>query len=141
MNDPNTTNSTTPSPDWREQRRAERAARHAGRREMWGGAPIGGLVLLVIGAVLLANQFGYHLPENWWAALLLVPAGGALVSAVRFWREDNRVSARVTGSLAGGAIFLILACAFFFGVNWSFFWPAILMLVGAALMARSYWPK
>jgi phosphatidylserine synthase len=138
MTDPNTTNS---SPDWREQRRAERAQRRAVRRGLWGGAPIGGLILLVVGAVLFADNFGYHLPERWWAALLLIPAGGALVSAIRFWQIDTRMSARVTGSLAGGVIFLILACAFFFGVNWSFFWPAILMLVGAALMARSYWPK
>lgn len=139
MSDPNSTG--TPSGDWREQRRAERHARRDARHGLWGGAPIGGLVLLVIGGVLLANQFGYHLPDRWWAALLLIPAGGALVSSVRFWREDNRMSARVTGSAAGGVVFLILACAFFFGANWSFFWPVLLMLVGAGLMARSYWPK
>src|SRR6185436_2780573 len=97
MSDPNIPNS---SPDWREQRRAERQQRHTARREAWGGVPIGGLVLLVIGAVLLAGQMGYNLPERWWAALLLIPAAGALVSGVRFWREDNRMSARVTGSLA-----------------------------------------
>ena len=138
MSDPNMSSSNG---DWREARRAERAARRAGRRELWGGAPIGGLILLVIGGVLLARQFGYELPSNWWAALLLIPAGGALVSSVRFWREDNRMSARVTGSAAGGVLFLILACAFFFGANWGFIWPAVLMLFGAALMARSYWPR
>lgn len=141
MNDPDPTSSANPSPGWRDQRRAERAARHAGRHEIWGGAPVGGLILLVIGGVLLANQMGYNVPDRWWAALLLIPAGGALVSAVRFWREDSRMSARVVGSLAGGVIFLILACAFFFGINWSIFWPLLLMLVGAGLMARSYWPR
>ncbi len=137
MTDPN----SNPTGDWRDARRAERAARREGRREIWGGAPIGGLILLVIGAVFLARQFGYELPPNWWAALLLIPAAGALVSAIRFWREDSRMTARVTGSLAGGVLFLILACAFFFGANWGFVWPAVLMLFGAVLMARSYWSR
>jgi peptidoglycan/LPS O-acetylase OafA/YrhL len=138
MSDPNQP-SPNSSPDWRAERRAERHARHEARGPV-GGA-IAGLVLLVIGAVLLADNFGYHLPEHWWAALLLIPAAGSLVSAARFWREDSRMSARVTGSLAGGLIFLVLACAFFFGVDWNFLWPAVLMLIGAGLMARSYWPK
>ena len=138
MNDPNT---TQPSPDWRDQRRAERQARRDSRRGMRGGAPIGGLIILVIGAVLLAQNMGYHLPQHWWAALLLIPAGGALVSAARFWRVDNRFSSRVIAALTGGIVFLFVACSIFFGMNWSFLWPVLLILVGAGLMARSYWPR
>jgi phosphatidylserine synthase len=138
MSDPNL---TQPSPDWREQRRAERHARRDARRGSWGGAPIGGLILLVVGAVLLADNFGYHLPERWWAALLLIPAGGALVSAARFWRIDGRLSSRVIAALTGGVVFLLVACSIFFGMNWSFLWPVLLILIGAGLMARSYWPR
>ena len=137
MSDPNIPD---PSSDWRDQRRADRAQRH-GMRRMGGGAPIAGLVILVIGAALLADNMGYHLPEHWWAALLLIPAGGSLVSAARFWRVDNRLSSRVIASLAGGVAFLLVACSIFFGMNWSFLWPALLIMVGAGLMARSYWPR
>jgi hypothetical protein len=33
----------------------------------WGGVPIGGIVLLAIGVILLLGNFGLHLPPRWWA--------------------------------------------------------------------------
>ena len=113
--------------DWRAARRAERKARRAARRGgdaghyEHGGPGIGGLILVVIGAVLLVGQFGFHLPERWWAALLLIPAGGALVSAVRFLRIDEHFSRRVIGPLVIGLVFLGLACAFLLRSQSKFF--------------------
>ncbi len=140
MADPDT-NRPQSRAELREQRRANRHERRDMVRSLFGGLPLGGLILLVIGGVLLARNLGMQLPENWWAAFLLIPAGGALVAAIRAYRVDERFSNRVVGSLAGGLIFLVLACSLYFGVAWGIFWPLILMLIGAGLMARGYFSR
>lgn len=146
MSDPNQpTNTTTPDPstsgDWRDQRRAERQARRETRRDMMGGLPIGGLILLAIGVIFLAGNFGFHLPERWWAVVILIPAVAAIVSAIRFYRTDGTMNARVTGSAVGGVIMVALALALFFGLNWGMFWPVILIVVGASILMRNYWRR
>ena len=113
MSDPNTTRSPSPDPaapgtgytgNWRDQRRAERRARRAawrsGGHPGWGGLPMGGFIVLVIGVVLLAGNLGYSVPHNWWAILILIPAVAALVNAIRFYRAEGQ-SPRVMGSAIG----------------------------------------
>ncbi len=145
MTDPQMSPSQTPAdmpdPDSRDARRQRRHERRAMRRDRIGGPAVGGVILLLIGAVLLAQNLGWHPPDNWWAAFLLIPAAGSLIAAIRGYNEDGRMTGRVTGALAAGLIFLVLACALYFGVNWGIFWPIVLMLIGAGLMFRSYWPN
>jgi hypothetical protein len=132
--------STGSSGNWRDQRRAERWARRAERHGDWGGLPIGGFIILAVGLVFLAGNFGFHLPERWWAILILIPGVAALVSAMRFYRTDGK-SPRVYGSAVGGLLMVALALALFFGVNWGVFWPIILIVVGASIVARGYWQR
>ena len=157
MSDPNAPSSTTtnttpgsgetssggtaPGGDWRDQRRAERHARRGAMRDQWGGIPIGGLVILVVGVIFLAGNFGLHLPPRWWALFVLVPAAGALVSAARFYRLDGNLSTRVVGAATGGVLMLAIALALFLGLNWGMFWPVILIIVGAGIITRGYWPR
>lgn len=126
--------------DWRAQRRQERQERRASRRAGWGGAPIGAIVLVVIGVVLLLENFGYSLPERWWALLLLLPAIGSLVAAIRSYRSKGSTP-DVLAALAGAVIFTVLSLALFLGVDWGIFWPVILILLGAGALLRAYWPK
>ena len=150
MSDPNASSSTTsnanssgPSGNWRDQRRAERDARRGARHEMmgrnWGGLPIGGLIVIAIGVIFLLGNFGFHLPPHWWAILLLVPAVGLLVTAIRFYRLDNTMGGRVMGPAIGGVVLLVMALAIFFGLNWGLFWPIVLIVVGAGIIARRGW--
>lgn len=152
MSDPNTsstgptsepTGSTSgpgPTGDWREQRRAERDSRRQWRHDMrghgFGGLPIGGIVIIAIGVIFLLGNFGFHLSPHWWAILLLVPAVGLLVTAIRFYRVDNSFTGRAMGPAIGGVILLAMALAIFFGLNWGLFWPIVLIAVGAAIIAR-----
>jgi phosphatidylserine synthase len=149
MSDPNTTSSQSPDPaasgysgNWRDQRRAERHARRAawrnGGHPGWGGLPMGGFIVLVIGVVLLAGNLGYSVPHNWWAILILIPAVAALVNAIRFYRAEGQ-SPRVIGSAIGGLVMLALALALFFDIGLGLFWPVIIIVVGAAIVARSMW--
>ena len=141
MTDPSSSNSTTtpPSGDWRAQRHAERDVRRAERREAMGPVgnwPIGGLVIIAIGVIFLLGNFGMQLPARWWAVLLLVPAAGMLVAAIRFYRVDNTLAGRAMGPLIGGLVMLALALAVFFGLNWGVFWPLVLIVVGVAVVFR-----
>ncbi len=131
-----------PANDWRAGRRAERDARRAERRSRWGGAPIGAIVLILVGALLLAQNFGLELPARWWALFLLIPAIGAVVAAIRNYRDSgNTISGEVIGSLVSASIFLALSLAFFFGFAWGSFWPALLIVIGLGILARDYLPK
>ena len=158
MSDPNTSspgprgndpagppNATGPTGNWRDMRRAERDARRGARHDMmgqgWGGFPIGAIVLIVVGVVFLLGNFGFHLPPHWWAVLLLIPAVGLLVAAIRFYRVDNTFAARAMGPAVGGVILLAMALAIFFGLNWGLFWPIVLIAVGAAIIARRGMPR
>lgn len=130
-----------PGGDWRAQRRSERQARRAERHGDWGGLPTGGIIVLAVGVLFLASNFGVHLPEHWWAILILIPAASALVSAARFYRIDGGAGPRVYGSAIGGALMLAIALALFFGLDWGIFWPVILIVVGAGIVLRSYWQR
>lgn len=131
-----TNNDLSPRPDDESGRRR----RH--HRDGWGGAPVGAIILLVLGVVLLAQNFGLRLPENWWAFFLLIPAAGSFVAAIRHYREaGDSVNGDVIGSLIATAIFVALWAAFFFGFDWGLLWPIVLIAAGLGLLARDYWPR
>ena len=138
---PPNTGGTGPSggqtPNWRDLRHEERQARRAAMGPV-GRWPIGGLVIVAIGVIFLLGNFGMQLPARWWAILLLVPAAGMLVAAIRFYRVDNTLGGRAMGPLIGGLFMLGLALAVFFGLNWSFFWPLVLIVVGVAIVSRRF---
>jgi len=143
MTDPDAPTSTSSSgQDWREQRRAEKRARKAARRDgrdSWNGLPIGGLIIIAVGVVFLAGNFGFHLPARWWATFVLLPAAGALVTAARFYRQDEAATSRVVGSATGGVLMLAVALALFLGVDWGQFWPVLVIIVGLGVVTRGAW--
>jgi hypothetical protein len=130
-----------PGPDWREQRREER--RH--RREIrWGdnGAWIGGVVLIALGVIFLAQNLGAPLPQNWWAVFILIPAIASFGSAWRtYQRNDRQVTGAVRGGIVGGCILTVLAAALFFGFDWGKYWPVILILLGITALAGGAWRR
>jgi hypothetical protein len=147
--DPTTSSADTNSAEssskaqWRDQRRADKHARRESMREWrhhggWGGPPIGGIVLLVVGVLFLLGTFGFHLPPHWWALLIMIPAVSLLVAAIRFYRVEG-TTGRVVGPAIGGFVLLALSLSLFFGFHGGFFWSVILIAVGAALIARRSW--
>ena len=118
-----------------EQPSDRRGMRHGN----WHGMPIGGLIVLAVGVIFLARNFGLNLPDHWWALFIIVPAAATLVTAARFYRMDGGLSPRVSGTAMGGTLMLAIGIALFVGVNWSFFWPVLLIIVGLGILARGYW--
>lgn len=134
---PNPPSTNPPPPTWREQRHAERLARR--QRLGWVGPGIGGIVLVIMGFVLLAQNFGAQLPDNWWAAFLLIPAVGAFVAVSRLYQEHGHLNAEALVALIGGIVLTLLATSLYFDFGWGLIWPAILIAIGAGILIRTYW--
>lgn len=123
----------------RERRREERREARAERR---GTGPwIVGAVLIVVGLVLLAQNFGISTLNNWWALFILIPAVGALANA---WRAYNAAGGHLTGSargsLIGGLILMMITAVFLFNLNWSLLGPILIILAGVGLLINTMLP-
>jgi hypothetical protein len=128
----------TPPPrsNWREMRRAERRARRQNGYQFGAGGPLlAGGILIAIGVIFLARNFGVAIPRHWWAAFILIPAVIAFGSAWSAYQRDGRVSPAVRGGAAAGVVLVAIAASSFVGVEWGRFWPVILILVGAGVLA------
>jgi hypothetical protein len=66
-----------------------------------------GLILIVLGGIFLLRNTGiFDIPlKNWWALFILIPAIGALDTALRMYRSaGNQLTAPARGSLLVGLV-------------------------------------
>ena len=103
---------------------------------------IGGGLLILLGLIFLAENFGYPVPENWWAVFILLPGLFAFNTAWTIYRRNNRqVTASARGALISGLILTALALALFFDFDFGRYWPVILIALGVAVIAGNFWRK
>jgi hypothetical protein len=105
------------------------------------GVFIAAAILIGVGVVFLLQNLGYAIPGNWWALFLLIPAGFALGSAWKSYREHGRFGPGMAGSLITALVLIALTLVFLFDldVNWDVIWPAALIVIGLGVLARAYW--
>lgn len=137
MTDPQSP-SPSSEPDWRESRRAERRQRLVSRYG-WIGPGMGGLILVLLGVIFLAQNFGYPVPDKWWTIFLLIPAFGALYAARNAYQRDGRLNGETTAALIGAITLLAIAAALLFDFAWGMLWPLALIAVGGGILLRAYW--
>lgn len=132
-----------PPADWRDVRRAERAEWRAQRHE-WhhslAGSWVGGLVLILLGTVLLLENFGGVHSDNWWALLILIPAIGSFGTAWNFYHQTGRLTRSARGALFGGVILLAIATTFLFDWKWELVLPILLIIAGISALINSVLP-
>jgi hypothetical protein len=122
-------------------RRAEHAARRQERAARYGGAWIGGVVLILLGVVFLLQNMGAGLPENWWAFFILIPAVGAFGAAWNsYQRSEGQLTASARGSLIGGLVLTMIAVSFLLNLNWGILWPILLIIVGVGALLNAVLP-
>ena len=97
-----------------------------------------GLILILLGVAFLIRTTGnFNFPlNNWWALFILIPAIGALDTALRIYRNsDNQLTAPAGGSLLVGLVLMFVTASFLFNLNWDIFGPAVLILAGIGILA------
>jgi hypothetical protein len=119
----------------------EEVKAESGQREHRGGfgrsEGVTGFVLILIGSiVLLLNLTDIHL-NNWWALFILIPAGSSFGHAWQQYQRHGRMSRSVSGALTGGFLFLAVAAAFLFNLDWRNIWPLFLIFFGVKVLVNN----
>jgi FtsH-binding integral membrane protein len=146
MNDQSTNNDSQPE---RFDRHEERRQRREARREALGMSGSGsgwivGLVLILVGVGFLLQNMGIFSIslKNWWALFILIPAIGALETALRLYRSaDNRLTAAARGSLVVGLVLTLVTVIFLFDLSWTIFGPILIILAGVGLLLSAMMPE
>lgn len=99
-------------------------------RDKNGGSGWFGFVLIVLGIVFLAQQFGSFTLQNWWAIFILIPALSGFGSAFRMWQRDGMFHFGVWSAFYGGLFPLAVALMFLFDLDWGVYWPIFVILPG-----------
>lgn len=93
-----------------------------------------GIMFIIGGIILLSQQFGWLGPRyNWWALFILIPALASLGGAFTAWQQTGKFNAAVRGGLGGGIVLLTLTFMFLLGLDWSVWWPLIVLASGLSI--------
>jgi hypothetical protein len=123
------------------RRRQRREARRAARGGSHAGAWTGGIILIGLGIVFLAQNLNLFSFDNWWAVFILIPAVGAFGAAWRNYQEaGGRLTAGTRASLFGGLILTMIAAAFLFNLEWTVLGPVFIILVGVGILVNTLLP-
>jgi len=129
--------------DRHEARRQRREERREALGVPGGSTWIAGVILIVLGGIFLMQNMGtFKIPfTNWWALFILIPAFGSLDRAFRAYKTaGNQLTMFARNSLFVGLILTIVAGMFLFNLNWDFFGPILIILVGLGILANSAIP-
>ena len=122
-----------PNPNAPQTPEVESRRRHTGR---W----VPGLILIALGAVFLVNNLTGIEIKNWWALFILIPAFGAFARAWERYNQAGTLDRHARQSLLGGLILTALAAVFLFNLNWVWFGPVLLILLGLTLLGNELLP-
>ena len=99
-----------------------------------------GLIFIFGGVAVLLNQLGLLPFElNWWALFIMLPAAGFLSGAYnRFRANDNLFTMDAAFPAMIGLFLVALSFSLLVGaawnINWSLFWPVIIILIGLGMI-------
>ncbi len=101
--------------------------------------PWGGLILIVLGIVFLLQQLG-RLSEhfNWWALFILIPAFSSFAAAWQASRSSGRFNAAARSAFGSGVVVLTVAILFLFDLNWTVYWPVMVIVAGFSMLIGSF---
>lgn len=98
-----------------------------------------GLVLIVAGLIIFAQQTGLIGEQfNWWALFILIPAFGSFAGAFSAWQNSGKFNAAVRSGIGGGLVVLTVALIFLFGLDWSVYWPLMVIVGGFSFFLNGF---
>jgi len=102
---------------------------------------IGGITLILMGLVFLwQNVTGLEL-GNWWAALMLLPAGALWARAWLVYRANGgKLTRQILWLIFGGLMPCLVAIVFVLNLDWDKVWPVMLVAAGVVALLNSFIP-
>ena len=95
----------------------------------WGGAALLFVGLLFIGV----NLLGAGRLDNWWGLFILLPGMLFLGMGWQARSVDGRLPILARLSVGSGLVVTTVALMFLLNLNWSIWWPLMIIMPGAAL--------
>lgn len=107
-------------------------------RDRYGNRNLTAVILIIVGAgVLAAQAFGASF-DNWWALFILIPAFASLSKAwSAYQKQDGEFTSQVVRPGVTGVVLLVLVGVFLFDLDWSLMGGLVVILIGAAMLARN----
>jgi hypothetical protein len=109
------------------------------QRESRIGEIVAGLIVILIGLVFLAGNFGIDFPffgwHNWWALFILVGAAAPASRAIDRYRSVGTIDAQVAHSMLSAAAIVTVALIFLLGASFGLWWPIFLVIGGLSKLA------
>ena len=98
---------------------------------------LGGAILLLVGAALLADQLGYVVPYRWAFLVLLVPAAAAIADAARTSAVLGWWHVQPLSRLVAGLLFAAIGMLMYLELNTGVILPTLIVCLGAGTLVRT----
>ena len=122
--------------DWREERWEWRKKMRESRHNRPFHGLFGGLTLILLGGLFLANQQGWISGNTWWQWLLIGLGIIFIINGIVQYREPEYHHSR-RHKFIWGAVLIVLGVLFLAGfTQW---WPIVLIGAGVAVLLGGIW--
>ncbi len=116
------------------------AARHNSdcARKSRAGEVFTGLIVIAVGLVFLADNFGIDLPffgwHNWWAMFILIGAVAPAGRAIDRYRSVGALDGQVVHALLSALAIVVVALIFLLDASFATWWPVFLVIGGLSML-------
>jgi len=95
-----------------------------------------GVILILLGIAFFMERTGViAMNGNWWSIFIYLAAFASFANAWRTYRSHAEFGSAASASLTWGLVLTVVASIFLFNLAWDVWWPAILIAVGAGIVA------
>jgi len=109
------------------------------RRRSRAGEIATGVIVILIGLVFLADNFGIDLLffgwQNWWALFILVGAAPPAARAFDRYRQVGTIDAQVAHAMVSALAIATVALIFLLDASFALWWPIFLVIGGLSMLA------
>jgi len=102
------------------------------------GEVVAGLVVIGIGLIFLADNFGVDFPffgwHNWWAMFILIGAAAPASRAIDRYRSVGTIDAQVAHSMISALAVVAVALIFLLDASFGKWWPIFLVIGGLSML-------
>jgi len=97
-----------------------------------------GSIVILVGLVFLANNFGIDFPffgwHNWWALFILIGAAAPAARALDRYRSVATIDAQVARSLISVLAVVTVALIFLLDASFAVWWPVFMVIGGLSML-------